>query len=344
MTDFDLDTLLQPVSEASPAGDDLEYDAAFLDLERIASPMAERAVGDAVKEAREPDWDKVRVDATRLLGLSKDVRIAVRLLCAWTRGAQLAGWAAGLELLHRLLHDFWSDVHPRPDAEDDDDPTARANAIAAVCDTRGALGYFRNATVVVSPRMGRFSLRDLRLASGTLKIEASHDGGPPLTLVDIEACCLDCAEGDLLAAADAASRAVAHAEGMAWLLGDRLGLAAPDLQPLLQDVRELSGFLGTQVARRCPAPAGETVPGEDATDEGQALPGIPGRIESPQDASRAIDRICDYYARSEPSSPVPLLLRRAQRLIGMDFLTLLEDLAPGGLGELRVVAGTPDEE
>lgn len=343
MTDFDLDTLLQPVSDTSPAGDDLEYDPAFLDLERIASPMAERAVGDAVKEAREPDWDKVRVDATRLLGMSKDIRIAVRLVCAWTRSDHLPGWASGLELLHRLLHEFWADVHPRPDAEDDDDPTARANAIAAVCDTRGALGYFRNATVVASPRMGRFSLRDLRLASGTLKIEASHDGTPPLTLVDIEACCLDCAESDLRDAADAATRALTHAEGMAWLLGDRLGLAAPDLQPLLQDVRELNGFLGTQVARRCPVPAGEAAPGEDATEDGP-VSGVPGRIESPQDAARAIDRICDYYARSEPSSPVPLLLRRAQRLIGMDFLTLLEDLAPGGLGELRVVAGTPEED
>jgi type VI secretion system protein ImpA len=343
MTDFDLDTLLQPVSETSPAGDDLEYDPAFLELERSASPMAERAVGDAVKEAREPDWDKVRVEATTLLGVSKDIRIAVRLLCAWTRSSQLPGWAAGLELMHRLLHDFWTDVHPRPDAEDDDDPTARANAVAAVCDTRGALGYFRHATVVASPRMGRFSLRDLRVASGTLKVEASHDAGPPPTLVDIEACCLDCAEGDLIDAADAAARALAHAEGMAWLLGDRLGLAAPDLQPLLQDARELAGFLGTQVARRCPASSTADVPG-DAAGEDAPPSGVPGRIESPQDAARAIDRICDYYARSEPSSPVPLLLRRAQRLIGMDFLALLEDLAPGGLGELRVVAGTPEDD
>ena len=59
---------------------------------------------------------------------------------------------------------------------------------------------------------------------------------------------------------------------------------------------------------------------------------------------RRIDELCDYYARREPSSPVPLLLRRAQRLVGMDFEDLLRDLAPTGIDELRVVSGVRDEE
>jgi type VI secretion system protein ImpA len=58
---------------------------------------------------------------------------------------------------------------------------------------------------------------------------------------------------------------------------------------------------------------------------------------------RRIDEICDYYARSEPSSPVPLLLRRAQRLVGKNFLDLLRDLAPGGVNEMEVISG-PSEE
>ena len=68
-----------------------------------------------------------------------------------------------------------------------------------------------------------------------------------------------------------------------------------------------------------------------------------GAISGPQDVMRRIDELCDYYTRNEPSSPVPLLLRRAQRLVGMDFMDLLKDLAPGGISELRVVSGTPDE-
>ena len=339
MTDFDLDTLLAPVDGEAPTGPDLEYDPDFLELERAAAPLAERVIGDSVKEAREPDWDKVAAEATRLLGRSKDVRIVVPLVCAWTRTAGLPGWAAGLELLQRMLLAYWPQVHPCPDPEDND-PTAQANAIAAVCDTRAALGYFRHATVVSSPRMGRFSLRDLRVANGSMKIEAAGGGTTP-SMADIEACCLDCQEQDLVDAAAAADRAAASAEAMAWGMGERLGLAAPDLQPLLQDVRELKAFLDQQVAQRCPALVEASAEPAAPGDAGE--PAQTGRIESPQDVSRCIDRICDYYARHEPSSPVPLLLRRAQRLIGRDFLALLRDIAPGGINELRVLAGETDD-
>jgi type VI secretion system protein ImpA len=36
---------------------------------------------------------------------------------------------------------------------------------------------------------------------------------------------------------------------------------------------------------------------------------------------------------------VPILLRRAQGLVGLGFEDLLRNLAPGGLGELQQVAG-----
>jgi type VI secretion system protein ImpA len=38
-----------------------------------------------------------------------------------------------------------------------------------------------------------------------------------------------------------------------------------------------------------------------------------------------------------------LLLRRAQRLVGMSFLDLMKDLAPGGITELKVVSGDSGE-
>jgi len=40
-----------------------------------------------------------------------------------------------------------------------------------------------------------------------------------------------------------------------------------------------------------------------------------------------LDRICDNYKRYEPSSPVPLLLKRAKKLIGLSFLELVDFLS-----------------
>ena len=57
------------------------------------------------------------------------------------------------------------------------------------------------------------------------------------------------------------------------------------------------------------------------------------------DVIAALDRLCDYYARHEPSSPVPLLLHRARGLVDKSFVDLLKDLAPEGLAQLTSVVG-----
>jgi type VI secretion system protein ImpA len=60
------------------------------------------------------------------------------------------------------------------------------------------------------------------------------------------------------------------------------------------------------------------------------------------EALHLIDLACDYYDRNEPSSPLPLLLRRARRLADMGFIDILRDLAPDGLGQAQVVTGAGD--
>jgi type VI secretion system protein ImpA len=58
---------------------------------------------------------------------------------------------------------------------------------------------------------------------------------------------------------------------------------------------------------------------------------------------KALDRICDFYAKSEPSSPVPLLLKRAQRMAGMNFLEIINDMTPEALPQVNLVAGIKPE-
>jgi type VI secretion system protein ImpA len=68
-----------------------------------------------------------------------------------------------------------------------------------------------------------------------------------------------------------------------------------------------------------------------------------GDIVDRQDVIRMIDRICTYYERHEPSSPVPLLLARARRLVDMSFMEVLQDLAPDGMGQARHIGGIEKE-
>lgn len=349
MNDDALQTLLQPISDEAPTGPDLEYDADFMALERLATVKAERSIGDAVIAAEEPDWDRVAQAAQELLARSKDLRVAMHLTTAWLRTGGLAGLADGLALIHGLLDGYWDGVHPQLDAEDDDDPTARVNAVVPLGDPLGTLRYLRSTPFVQSPRIGRFTLRDLRLANGTLKLADNPDGNGLPTMTDIEACCMDCPEDELSAALAAAGQILDRGKAIDALFSERVGTAGPELKALLTDAFELRRFIESQMTRRQPQGTadGEAVAG-DGEDAAGSAPGggtaaSGGRIQSPEDVRRRIDELCDYYARSEPSSPVPILLRRAQRLVGRNFVDLLQDLAPGGLSELRTIAGSDEE-
>jgi len=341
-TPHDIEPLVAPLEGDAASGQDLEYDPDFLALEAAATPRAERVVGESMIAAEEPDWAKVETLALALFERTRDLRVAAHLCAAWANNRALAGWADGLALVHGMLGNLWDSVHPQLDAEDDDDPTARVNAVLALADTGGALRLFRSAPFVHSPRLGRFSLRDLRIANG--EIAFTGDGEAP-TIATIEACCLDCPSEQLESSVEAVERAGQHARDIDTMLGERLGIQAPDLKPLLGDLHELQKFLRPRWdARNGVHPEG----GEDesgAADGGEGgVRAANGRISGPSDVLRRLDEVCEYYARQEPSSPVPLLLRRAKRLVGKDFRELLEDLAPGGVDELERVSGRQAED
>jgi type VI secretion system protein ImpA len=342
--------LIAPISDGNPAGENLEYDPGFGELEQMATPLSERTMGNSVRAAVEPDWDRVALAATGLLARTKDLRVAIHLTAAATRTQGIDGWQSGLELVRGLLERYWDEVHPQLDAEDDNDATARVNALMPLGDPQSVLGYFRVATFVQSPRLGRFTLRDLRVATGAINAPAaaSADGTPPPTIVDLEACCMDCPEEQLPQVAAALADALDHARAIDAILRERLGAAAPDLNLLASDIDELKRFVDAQLQRRFPGQNGAQA-GEEGGTGGGAAPIAadpqhpPGRIQGADDVIRRIDEICEYYDRHEPSSPLPILLRRARNLVGKSFADVLRNIAPGGLGELQMLVG-PEEE
>ena len=53
--------------------------------------------------------------------------------------------------------------------------------------------------------------------------------------------------------------------------------------------------------------------------------------------------IIDFYERTEPSSPIPHLARRMRKMVPMNFLQLMEEIAPSGMKEFKNVAGVDDK-
>ena len=66
-----------------------------------------------------------------------------------------------------------------------------------------------------------------------------------------------------------------------------------------------------------------------------------GDIANRADVVRMLDKLIRYYRQHEPSSPLPLLLERARRLVPKNFMEIMEDLAPDGVAQINVFKG-PD--
>src|SRR5688572_28000844 len=99
--------LLESVKPDEPCGPNLEYDAAFTELERIAKGRAEQQIGTTVTEAEEPNWKEVAEKGAKLLESTKDLRVGVHLAKALLRTGGFAGARDGLAILAGMVQKYW---------------------------------------------------------------------------------------------------------------------------------------------------------------------------------------------------------------------------------------------
>lgn len=103
---MDVPLLLAAVSATSPCGEDLEYDADFLRLERDSRGQPERSMGDSILPAEPPEWRSIQQQSLDLLQRSKDLRITHFLLQSSLALEGLPGMARVLTLISELLKQY----------------------------------------------------------------------------------------------------------------------------------------------------------------------------------------------------------------------------------------------
>jgi len=346
MSVIDVQKLLQDVSAGEPSGKNLEYDAEYGELTRIAQGKPEQQLGSTVVPAEDPNWREVKGKSVQLLGRSKDLRLGVYLTRALLRTDGLVGVGDGLELLRGLLERHWDTVHPQLDPDDGNDPTFRVNTLTALCHAETMLKSLREAPLASSRASGRASLRDVFIATGKLPPPADGNPAPPAAGT-IDAIFRECDLEALQATAGAVGRSVEHVEAIESFLTTKVGSKkAADFGELSNVLKSAHKVLAERLSRRGVATA--TVGGDAMVEsEGGAAAAVqasvPGEINSRDDAIRVLDRVCDYFLKHEPSSPVPLLLRRAKRLVSKNFMDIVRDLAPEGLPQVEKIRGEGDD-
>jgi type VI secretion system protein ImpA len=352
MAKIDIQNLLSDVSAESPCGEDLSYDQSFLALEGMIQTKPTGGVLGEEEAAEEPDWRVVSEKCCELLKRSKDLRIATYLTLALLKLEGFTGLRDGLFLLRGLLERFWDKLYPQLDPNDNYDPLERINVLQSLSPIAGRFNdqdpmKFKQQLLEVplcsSPKMGRFNFRDIQVAKGQVVVSAEQQAKAPKISV-IDAAFQDTAAEHLQAISQVTEEAIEHINAIVKVFSER---ASQGQSPNLSGLQTLlEGICKSVKGHLAKGGQGGNMEQGQAADAGEGGGGISlaGEIGSPKEALLAIEKVCYYFERHEPSSPVPLLLRRAQKLVSRSFLEVIEDFCPDAMKQVETIGGIKKTE
>jgi type VI secretion system protein ImpA len=318
--------LCEPVSAANPCGESLEYDTEYAVLHSRLSPKADVQYGKFSAKPEAPDWLEVERDARRLLLRSKDISILIWLTRARARMAGAGGLLEGLATLHALLLAHPEGIHPRIVIDGEADPAVRANALAALCDPEGLLGDVRDIVVSASTAF-RLTVRDAERAFAVPRNPYAVDPeNIKRQLADLYAkrdetllallCCSVCVE-DIALWAKAA-----------------LQEEAPDLSPLHKLLACLASF--NEPVSATPKVHAQAVEAPMPTVYSQPLAHAEVIVpvsgssvaEQREQVRQMLRQVRQWIDQHEPSGPVSVLLRQADRMWGKRFSEVASMIPP----------------
>ena len=319
--------LLQAIAPDRPCGDDLE------DTALLASFDTFRVFGQSAPHEPVPEWSAIRAKATEALCKSKDLRLLAHLAAAVLRTDGLSAFAETLTIASRWLEVYWRETYPRID----EDGIFRRNALNYFADPIAIVDGVRRAPLFKSPQHGTYSLRDIEIAAGLVPA----DGKAPPEQARVDAAIAAAARDEIAQLQATLSAGLAALASIDARMTDDGVNAPPSFQPLSSQLAKIDRLLRKQLA---PADVAEAPADGDgvATQPVDATGAAVGVIRSRQDAIRALDAVADYFRRHEPSSPIPLIVDRAKRLVAKDFLEVLADIAPGAVSEAKSAGGIRD--
>ena len=348
---------LAPVSDDLPAGENLELHPDFGAMERAAQGKPEVQYGSTIEPAVPPDWRETATLAEALLTRTHDLRVLVQLAIARLHLDGVPGFAKVVTTIRQELDTNWAHVHPQLDPEDDNDPMQRSNALTLLRDPARVLRTLRDMPLAGNARIGRVSWRDIAVMNGAAEPLPDKAKMTPAEVLGIFR---DSDQAQVAATREALDVLNVELPAIVAVFDREAGPGnGPDYNhqdfPLLKILRDMQREV-THYQQAVAEASGtaEPEPGEpgDAAVPG-AAPRAAGRtfasitaisgLNKREEALHALELAANYYRTHEPSSPLPLLIERAKRLAGMEFMDILRDLAPDGLSQAQLVAGATNE-
>lgn len=295
-----LDRLLDQGS-SGPVGESL-YDSGEVDaLVRRSLDTPETEVAGHIIPGRTADWPEIEKDALKLLAKSLDISLVVLLAEASLRTNRLLAFTDALRSIAYLVRDHWDRWFPYEDENGELDIAQRENALAELHTPRVLTALRAMRPFSAAP------LRALRIAD----LLPNADDARPDNQVLQQALSKPGVRGEVERTRQALASCVEALHEITEALNAK---SAP------VDFSRLSKVLG-EVA--------STLDGAIRKSQDELLEEdiAPPRLEKStvattftrESAKKVLLELIGYYNLVEPSSPVPLYLKRAHSLVGLSF-------------------------
>ena len=362
---MDVEELLEPISDEMPCGEE----GSLFALEEIVKEQGAGMVAGAEVETNEPNWAKLLEESQSQFKQCKHLRTALFLSLASMKRQGITGFRDGLILIKGLIEQYWETMYPELDPDDSmGDPDGwmeRENILndmsaplSTVGDTMKFLQRLRDTPLTESRQLGRFALKDIQAAMAADGDDEEGDSKAPKMSL-IQGAFEDTDQDDLEAMHTAVAESLELIAGIKEALSEKLTQSRPPtFENLIGMLEVMKKPVYKELDRR--GFFDEDEPDDDFGDDEEGEGDVEGEgtegggasggarrgdmasagINSREDVLKAFGLIYKYYKQSEPSSPVPLIMKRAERLVTANFFDIISDLSPNAMNEIESITGT----
>ncbi|NTS75657.1 type VI secretion system ImpA family N-terminal domain-containing protein [Catenovulum sp. SM1970] len=337
-------------------GANLEDDAGFQNFFFEAEGTPERFDGQTTIPAEPPEWRDVKKTALSYFDQTRDLKLISILTQSVLNTEGLVKFEQCLAGLSELVETQWQYVYPPLD-EDDGDPLERISALGHLNDKAFVVDVLKHATIAEIKGLGKVTLQ---------VIENIINGDETtLTKSQVQGILHDSDAEELTAIFNAVNQSAEHLEKVNQTFISQAGNSYNiNFDKVCETCREIAKHLEQHIVVEQPAAVEDVNVTEltpTAASQPQAAapvnvqPTAPAgatsfsnldelTLHSRADVEKCFQAILTYYRDFEPSSPVPILMNRAQRFIQMDFLNIIKDISPDSLQQLLALGGMSEQD
>lgn len=325
---LNLHELLEPISESSPAGQDLTFSSevdAIHKARLFDDPSLDQ--GEWVVALKEADWEFVYAKCSSLLTTqTKDLRIAGWLVEAAAKTRKFEGLAAGFELLTGMCDRYWNVLYPLPDGSDVEQRVGNVTWLLS----RSV--QLVKEVPITEGRETAFCWTDFEAARARANSAArtgestAENGGKP-DLPAMESARRRSSRNFFETLIKSASHCREMLTGLERALDSRLGVDGPSFTPLKEILESVIGTVerfGTDVgltsSERCSFEDSELI----ARTGPQGLTETNVQINSRGQAVEQLLQVAAFFRRTEPHSPVAYLAEKAATWADLPLHTWLK--------------------